>query len=204
MLIDHIIYAHPDLDAAVAEIEDRFGVRAAGGGQHPGQGTHNKLVALGPRTYLEVAAPDPSQPEPPAPRPYGVEGVTDGHLAGWALACDDITAAVAGARSRGFDPGDVLDGQRLSSTGRLLRWSLTRNALSAGVVPFLISWGETPHPAGGAPGGLVLLSLRVEHPKPQKLRAALSALGAEVEVREAPTPALVAWIDGPHGEQELR
>ena len=204
VLIDHIIYAHPDLDAAVAEIENRFGVQAAGGGQHPGQGTHNQLVALGPRTYLEVVAPDPSQPEPPAPRPYGVEGVTEGRLVGWALACDDITGAVADARSQGFDPGDVLGGQRLSSTGRLLRWRLTRNALTAGVVPFLISWGETPHPAGDAPGGLVLLSLRVEHPRPQTLRAALTALGADVEVREAPAPALVAWIDGPHGEQELR
>lgn len=32
-LIDHVIYASPNLDTAVAEIEERFGVRAAGGGQ---------------------------------------------------------------------------------------------------------------------------------------------------------------------------
>jgi hypothetical protein len=102
MLIDHIIYAAPELETAVADIEQRFGVRAGGGGRHFGQGTHNKLLALGARTYLEVAAPDPEQPEPAAPRPYGVDGVTTGGLVGWALTCDDIDAALATTRARGL------------------------------------------------------------------------------------------------------
>jgi Glyoxalase-like domain len=204
VLIDHLIYAHPDLAAGVADIEDRFGVLATGGGQHPGRGTHNKLLALGPRTYLEVIAPDPNQPEPSRPRPYGVEGVTDGRLVGWAVECDDIEAAAAVARGRGFDPGGVLDGQRATPTATLLRWRQTGNALAAGLVPFLISWGETRHPALDAPGGLVLTELRLEHPDPPALRPALAALGADVEVRLAPNPAIVARIDGPRGEQELR
>ena len=204
MLIDHIIYAHPDLDAAVAEIEDRFGVRAAGGGQHPGRGTRNKVLALGARTYLEIIAPDPGQPEPSGPRPYGVEGITRGRLVGWALASDDIEDAAARARSMGFDPGEVVDGQRVSTTGTLLRWRVTGNAQAAGLVPFLIDWGETPHPAVDAAPGLDLLSVHVEHPEPPSLGRALAAIGADVEVREALEPALVARIGGPKGEQELR
>jgi Glyoxalase-like domain len=90
MLIDHIIYAAPDLEEAAADIEQRFGVSAAYAGQHAGQGTHNMVLALGPRTYLEIIAPDPEQPEPSAPRPHGVDGVTQGRLVGWALACGDI------------------------------------------------------------------------------------------------------------------
>ncbi len=203
MLIDHLIYAHPDLDVGVSLLRERFGVTAAGGGQHPGRGTHNKLLALGPRTYLEVVAPDPHQPDPPSARPYGVEGVTDGGLVGWALAVDDIDAAAARAREQGFDPGPIVDGQRQTADGDVLRWRLTANAQKAGPIPFLIDWGTTRHPALDAPAGLGLVSLSLEHPEPTLLRAALAAMGADVDVRRAPRPRFVARITGPNGVLEL-
>jgi hypothetical protein len=81
---------------------------------------------------------------------------------------------------------------------------VTGNAQTAGLVPFLIDWGDTPHPAVDAAPGLDLLSVHVEHPDPPSLDLALAAVGADVEVRKAPEPALVANIGGPQGEQELR
>lgn len=204
VLIDHLIYAHPDLDAAVDALQGRFGVVAAGGGKHPGRGTHNKVLALGPRTYLELIAPDPSQPAPSTPRPYGVEGITRGGLVGWAVAVEDIDAARADACSHGFDPGQVMEGQREDSTGRLLRWRATGNAQQAGPIPFLINWGDTPHPAADAPVGLLMKSVHLEHPEPTRLRTALVAMGIDVEVLRAPRLALVARIDSPNGERELR
>ncbi|MFI9813255.1 VOC family protein [Saccharothrix variisporea] len=199
MRIDHVLYAAPSLEAAVDDLADRLGVRAAGGGQHPGAGTHNRLLGLGPHTYLEVIAPDPTQPEPASPRPYGVDGVTSGRVVGWALTVDDIDAAVARARSRGFDPGDVIEGQRRTPDGELLRWRLTANARTAGVVPFLIDWGATPHPARSAPAGLTLVSLHVEHPDPAAVEGPLRALGVDIEVREAAAEELVVAVDGPLG-----
>ncbi len=73
MLVDHLIYAAPDLAVAVADVEERFGVRAQAGGKH---------IGLGPQTYLEIIAPDPEQPEPSGPRPFGVDSVTHGRLVG--------------------------------------------------------------------------------------------------------------------------
>jgi len=133
--IDHLIYAAPDLTTAVADVEDRFGVRAQAGGKHDGLGTHNALLALGPLTYLEIIAPDPEQPRPVRPVPFGVDRVTSGGLVGWALACDDIDGTVAKARSHGYDPGDVIDGQRVRPAGTVLRWRATSNPPADTVVP---------------------------------------------------------------------
>ena len=203
-MIDHLVYAAPDLAAAVAEVEERLGVRAQAGGQHIGLGTRNALLALGTQTYLEIIAPDPGQPEPPGPRPFGIDGVRRGGLAGWALACDDIDAAVARARSHGYDPGEVTGGQRTEPTGTVLRWRLTPGATAGGLVPFLISWGDTEHPARSAPHGLTLEAFHLEHPDPASLAPLLTALGADVEIRPAGTAALVARLSGPNGSMLLR
>lgn len=204
MVIDHLVYAASDLAAAVADVEERFGVRAQAGGQHIGLGTHNALVALGARTYLEIIAPDPGQPTPPFPRPFGVDGIRHGALVSWALACDDIDAAVARARRRGYDPGEVAEMQRARPTGTVLRWRLTRNSKAGGLIPFLISWDDTEHPAGSAPRGLTLEAFHLEHPDPPSLAAPLMALGADVEIRPAAAAALVARLSGPNGSMTLR
>jgi hypothetical protein len=202
--IDHLIYAAPDLTTAVADVEDRFGVRAQAGGKHDGLGTHNALLALGPLTYLEIIAPDLEQPRPARPVPFGVDRITRAGLVGWALACDDIDGAVAEARSHGYDPGEVLDGQRVGPTGTVLRWRATSNPPAGTLVPFLIWWGDTEHPARTAPSGLILESVQIEHPDPPSLAPTLTALGADVSIEAAAAPALVARLNGPNGSVMLR
>ncbi len=204
MLIDHLVYAVPDLAAAVTEIEKRSGVRAQAGGQHIGLGTHNALLALGTQTYLEIIAPDPGQPEPATPRPFGAGSARRSGLAGWALACDDIDAAVARARGHGYDPGEAAAMQRTAPTGTVLRWRLTLNAMAGGPIPFLISWGDTEHPARSAPHGLTLESFHLEHPDPPSLAPPLTALGADVEIRPAGIAALIARLSSPNGTMMLR
>ena len=48
-------------------------VVAVPGGQHPGRGTRNALVRLGPRSYLEIVGPDAAQPPPDGPRWFGID-----------------------------------------------------------------------------------------------------------------------------------
>jgi len=202
VLADHIIYAVPDLAVAVADLQARLGIRAQAGGKHVGLGTHNALLALGPRTYLEIIAPDPDQPA--RVRPFGVGGITRGRLVGWALARDDIDQAVAEARSHGYDPGEVVDGHRVDPSGTVLRWRATRSEQADDLVPFFICWGGTEHPARSAPPGLILNSLQIEHPDPRSFGPLLMAIGANVEVRQGQAPALVAYLSGPNGSKVLR
>jgi len=203
MLVDHIIYAAPHLEEAVDAIEEQLGVRAAGGGQHPGQGTHNKLLSLDQGTYLELIGPDPAQPDPLQPRPYGVDGITRAGLVGWAIRAEDIDVALARAHAAGVDLGEVIEGRRRTADGASLRWRVTSNARTAGVIPFLISWGDTPHPAASAPSGLTLGALRVEHPDPKSIAETLRILGADVEVCAGSRARLIATVRGPNGIGEL-
>ena len=137
MPIDHIIYAEPDLDIAVAHIEKRFGGsgrRGVGSTWAKGPTTscwHSALGHISTSLLLIL-----SNRSCPAPCPYGIDGVTHGSLVGWALGCDDIHAALARARSQGFDPCDAIDGQRVGPTGttsnRPAKWSSTAQRSSTG------------------------------------------------------------------------
>jgi hypothetical protein len=197
--IDHLVFAAPRLEAGMDAVERRLGVRPVPGGRHPAFGTHNALVALGPRTYLEIIAPDPGLDPPPRGRVFGVDGVREPRLVTWALADDAIDDAAAS------ELGPVEDGRRERPDGTVLAWRLTDPYAMPldGAVPFLISWGSTPHPAGSVPRAGTLCGFRIEHPDPDRVRRALTALGAEVTVREAGAVRLVARISTPSGEADL-
>jgi hypothetical protein len=185
-------------------LHERFGVKAAAGGKHVGVGTHNALLALGPRTYLEVIAPDPDQPDPPTPRPFGLDALSAPKLTAWAVGCDDIEVALNRARARGYDPGAAVEMTRTTPDGHTLRWRLTTNAVGGGPVPFLIDWGDTPHPSRSAPAGLELTRFEIEDPDPESLTPILHAVGADVTVTSRSTPGLVAEVRSPNGTHALR
>jgi hypothetical protein len=204
--VDHLVYATPDLERGIRELEDLIGVRAAPGGQHPGRGTRNALIALGAGSYLEILGPDPEQASPTTPRWFGIDDLAASRLVTWAAKSDDVDRTHRDATVNGIQLGAVRTGSRRRADGAVLSWRLTEPAsdMSDGVVPFFIDWGQSPHPAHTAPEGGTLVELRAEHPNAFKTRQTLSALGLDVAVAQASRPALIAVIDGPRGRVELR
>ena len=93
--VDHLVLAAPSLHVGCRTVEALTGVAPIFGGAHPGAGTHNALLSLGPPTYLEVIARDPAQadapPSPLAPADLGDEP----RLIAFTVGCDDIDGAVA-------------------------------------------------------------------------------------------------------------
>lgn len=201
--IDHLLYGAPDLETGIDEVERRLGVRPAPGGRHPAYGTHNALVSLGPTCYLEVIASDPGPPMPDRGIGFGVGGLTEPRLVSWALRHRAIEAAAEQA-----DLGAVEPGRRERADGTVLSWRLTDPYAERmeGVIPFLIDWGDTPHPASSAPAAGRLVGLRLEHPSPARVLERLGLLEVDltdVDVVRAARPAIVARIETPGGVVEL-
>jgi hypothetical protein len=204
-MIDHLVYAVPDLDEGVALIEQKLGVRAAPGGKHVGRGTHNALLSLENRSYLEIIAPDPEQGSVSIPRAFGLDAPGEPRLFTWAAQVETIESRLETARGAGYN-ASLLSMMRELPDGNVLRWMLTYPppSIGDGLVPFLIRWEPGPHPSETSPRGCRLLSLRGEHPDPEPVRALLGALGVDLPISQAPTPALVATIECPKGQIQLR
>lgn len=82
-VFDHILLGAPDLDLGIRWVEERTGVRAKFGGNHPGSGTRNALLSLGTGHYLEIIAPDPAQANAPDDR--GLRELSSPRIIQWAI-----------------------------------------------------------------------------------------------------------------------
>ena len=204
-MIDHIVWAVPEFAKGVADVAALLGIEPTAGGRHTGRGTRNALLALGYGAYLEVIGPDAEQPGVP-PLAFGIDTLKAARLATWAAKAPDIDARVAQAKAAGFDAGAVLDMVRDRPDGVRLHWRLTRRETPAGdgLVPFLIDWGTSPHPAETSAQGCTLLRLEGEHPDPAGVKAMVAAVGESLAVAVGPAPALRATIRCPRGEVVLQ
>jgi Glyoxalase-like domain len=204
--VDHLVYATPDLQLGIDTADKLFGVKASPGGQHPGMGTRNALIALGPASYLEIIGPDPRQPRPAGPRRFGIDDLKAPRLLTWVAKGRSLETFAAGAKAHGVDLGPVIPGSRKRPDGVVLSWTYTdpQTVLADRLVPYLIDWGTSPHPSATATKGVTLLSLRAEHPDAEDVQKMLHVLGLDLAVTRGPKPALVATFDSPKGKVQLR
>jgi hypothetical protein len=204
--VDHLAYATPDLEATISDLEKRLGVRPVAGGQHPGRGTRNALLRLGARSYLEIVGPDLSQAREAAPHWFGIDVLSFPRLMTWAANATALDDVIAQAARNGLRLGAVTFGRRMRADGVMLSWEFTDpvTIVADGLVPFFIDWGHSPHPAKSAPDGVQLMSLRGEHPEPDKVAGALSRLGISMSVDYGRESCLIATLKTSEGLVDLQ
>jgi hypothetical protein len=200
--VDHLLLGVPDLDAGIAWVEERTGVRAAVGGVHPGRGTRNALLALTKRQYLEIIAPDPAQQPQVQSR---LADLGSPMLVKWAAVTNDIAAVADHVRTAGMEASEPRPGARNRPDGRLLEWTTLAlpSTFANGEIdplPFFIEWSPTTrHPALDSPAGCELMAVEFEHTDAEALRQTFSRIGIDAIVRDAERVRLIATVKTPRG-----
>jgi len=202
-LLDHILLGSADLDAGIAFVEERTGVRAAFGGVHPGAGTRNALLSLGRNRYLEIIAPDPQQPASADAR--DLKSLEKPVLVGWAAHPGDIEQFAARLKEKGIAANGLKPGSRKRPDGRVLNWkTLVLKDDARGLLPFFIEWGPNAlHPSADAPQGCSLTLFEAVTPTPDVLRKQSDQLQLDIPITQAKTPHLHAIITGPKGQLDV-
>ncbi|MCK1789159.1 VOC family protein [Pseudomonas violetae] len=206
--LDHLAIVAPDLDTGCAFVTRVLGAELQPGGAHPRMGTHNRLLCLGPDTYLEVIAIDPSAKRPDRPRWFGMDqSAVDApaRLTTWVARTDDIHGMSEACRNILGNPEPMTRGA--------LAWQITIPADGSlplnGSAPTLIQWEQAPPPASAmVDRGCSLVALDVFDPDPGKIQALLTAINFSGPVRlhalaAGSTPYLVAHIQTPDGLKTL-
>ncbi len=202
-MLDHILLGSKDLGKGIELVAESTGVHAAFGGVHPGRGTRNALVSLGPRSYLEIIAPDPQQPS--APDIYGLHSLAGPRLIGWAVHPASIEEQARRLTEAGIAYDGPSPGSRNRPDGGVLHWMTLRLKDDRhGLLPFFIEWSaHSLHPAADAPGGCRLDRFEAASPDPGELSKTFARLGIDVRVAKGDRQQLRATIDGPHGGLSL-
>ena len=147
---DHLVVGAHTLEQGAAFIEDLLGVKPQAGGRHLAMGTHNMLLRLGARAFLEVIAIDPAGEAPQRPRWFGLDDERtqqqlreQPRLLTWVVRTQDIGSTV---KNCPVAPGTVHSMSRGAYT-----WRITipddGALICAGLMPTIIQWDGDAHPA---------------------------------------------------------
>lgn len=208
--LDHLVVAANRLEDGVQHVADALGIEPAPGGRHDYMNTHNAVLRLGPKTYLEIIAIDPDAGPADAPRWFDLDGSETRarleerpRLLTWVARCEDLEAVSEAAP---WDTGPIRRMYRGRMTWRIA-FPDSGRLREDGLLPPLIEWdlGST-HPASRMTDvGCSLETLRAHHPNPEDIRHALAVIGldADLEIREAGETRLEAVIKTPDGPKTL-
>ncbi|MEM9836338.1 MAG: VOC family protein [Bacteroidota bacterium] len=200
--IDHLVYAVPDFNAALDDIEEMLGIRPQFGGRHLRQGTKNALLHLGEACYFEVLAIDEENLHIKGPRWMGVDLITAPKLTRWCLKSSNLVEDSAVLRAYHPTMGQLQGGQRQLTNGELLKWemALPLSEPAVEIIPFMADWAHSSiHPTDQLAPSCELVNLQLTHPHPGQVLPTLRQLSLGNAVEEGAAASIRATIRGPKG-----
>jgi len=203
MRIDHLVWYNADLAVGRRHFASALDAEPMYGGAHPGEGTANAVLSLGPETYLEILGRDVAQGDASlAPEVAALQGPGLYH---WAVGSSDLAALSRRAAAAGLKSGDLVPGGRVKPDGKRLDWlcwGLDGHGFGA-LVPFFIDWRGSEHPALAAPRGGRVAGFEVHTPQRGQLQAIFDILDIDIPVIAAAAPQVVATLESGKGQMTL-
>ena len=204
MEFDHFAVSGETLEVAAAHVQAALGVGLAEGGRHEVFGTHNRLLGLADRFYLEAIATDPAAPPPGQPRWFALDEFQGPpRITNWICRVGNLDEALAGLPLGAGRPVEVTRGS--------LRWRMAvpddGKLPFQGAFPALIEWLAGGHPAEMLPvSGCRMRRFTVAHPEADALLEMLGPHIADPRLRIelGPVCAFRAEFDTPSGRKVLQ
>jgi Glyoxalase-like domain len=205
--LDHVVLVCGDLERGTAVLAARLGVRPLYGGVHATGLTHNALVGLDGRRYLELLAPTGAPSGSDDEWIRRAHGATEPTVLTYCVRSPrPLSDLAALGRARGWTETDVSSNGRQTPEGVRLRWRvLTPRVDGFGFsFPFFIDWLDSVHPSDalrstGRGCSLQLVEFAVGHPEAELLAASLRVVGVEIETFRADGAAFRLSVQGPSG-----
>jgi hypothetical protein len=212
--LDHIVVAAKTLDEGRAWARQVLGVEASGGGKHAGLATHNTLIGLNARHYLEIIAIDPEAGASDFPRWFGLDTIEvqsmiahGPRLVAWVARASGAENAIETFAALPDNPVSIV---RPAQRGDFRwRFAFTPDGTRprSGVLPHLIQWDVPMHPCDRIPDvGLSLSSVLVADPVHERVSAILNAIAFDdpkVHIAQSTSAQLIATMNTPRGAVTL-
>ena len=206
--LDHIIWACDDLERGTRRFEALTGVSPRYGGVHASGSTHNALVGLGPRCYLEILAP--TGPQTPAEDAWCrlARGAREPRILTYCMRSPRPLSQLAQiAEAAGAHDALVAHNGRVTPEGVRLNWRWVAPVFDEfGLAfPFFIDWLDSPHPAATAQGqgDVRLADFAVGHPQAAALLHTLTEIGTPIDTYSAAATEFRVRLHTPRGAVAL-
>jgi hypothetical protein len=205
--LDHIVVAARSLEEGAVLLRDQLGVEPEAGGKHASVGTHNTLIGLQNRAYLEVIAIDPDAPAPSRVRWYGLDEAavrsaleTGPKMIAYVVRCD--------AMPQGLRMFPKLDPQSVARGD--LRWTFGFTAdgrrPGMGALPYFIAWdASSAHPCDrltATPWAIDTIDIAL--PCAPAVQMTLEPLGLDAIVKCVDAPAFALSVVLRNGSRTVR
>jgi hypothetical protein len=202
-VLDHVVLAAADFEAALEEFTEKTGVAPKIAGAIKGLGIKTARVSFEGSSYLEIIAPDPKSGGPIGNllKASGLSGLKPFH---WAIRNSRAEPLKDEVGKFGYTPDHIsMFGAKEDGTPRKWEMLYLYGHRMGGIAPFFINWANSDHPCETMPivGDLIHVKISAPDDDPvHKLIGHTESGGFELE--EGPANFEIKF-DSPEGEIEF-